>query len=225
MYEQIFVLAFPTQALLFFPNWPILVRQITITISDWWIISFTRWKHSCKLATLETRTQTTCWPFSIQGETLDLSSQNKFADICQFKNFFQDEVCCSWEVPICTPQKIWWVNISSSSLAVQNSSIGDLVTHWLTQLLTVLLLLTCKERPWRPVTFEIFYVYFLFNHFDNFYHFVNKDNPRDLWHLIHCLHFWQVRTWFMTIESDTGQHLQFLRCFIQAVVIQYQIFV
>ena len=36
----------------------------------------------------------------------------------------------------------------------------------------------------------------------------------------HCLHFWQLRTWIhdhlcnLTIMSDTGQHSQFLRCFI-----------
>ena len=41
-------------------------------------------------------------------------------------------------------------------LAVQNSSIGDLVTHWVTDWLTVLLLLRYKERPERPVTFETF---------------------------------------------------------------------
>ena len=41
-------------------------------------------------------------------------------------------------------------------LAVQNSSIGDLVTHSLTESLTVLLLLRYKERPQRPVTFETF---------------------------------------------------------------------
>ena len=46
-------------------------------------------------------------------------------------------------------------------LAVQNSSIGDLVTHWLTDSitdsLTVLLLLTYKERPKRLVNFETLY--------------------------------------------------------------------
>ena len=45
-------------------------------------------------------------------------------------------------------------------LAVQNSSIGDLVTHWLTDSLTrwlrVLYWLTYKERPKRLVTFETF---------------------------------------------------------------------
>ena len=46
-----------------------------------------------------------------------------------------------------------------------------------------------------------------------------KSNPRDLWHLRHWLQFWQLRTWIhdnlcvLTINCDTGQHLQFLRCF------------
>ena len=53
-----------------------------------------------------------------------------------------------------------------------------------------------------------------FCHFDNW-----KDNPGDLWHLRHWLQFWQLRTWihdifcYMTINCDTGQHSQFLRCF------------
>ena len=47
-----------------------------------------------------------------------------------------------------------------------------------------------------------------------------KDNPRILWHLRHWLQFWQLRTWIhdhlcdLTIKSDTGQHLQFLRCLV-----------
>ena len=46
-----------------------------------------------------------------------------------------------------------------------------------------------------------------------------KSNPRDLWHLRHWQQFWQLRTWihdnlcYLTINCDTGQHLQFLRCF------------
>ena len=46
-----------------------------------------------------------------------------------------------------------------------------------------------------------------------------KSNPRDLWHLRHWLQFWQLRTWIydnlcdLTINCDTGQHSQFLRCF------------
>ena len=48
----------------------------------------------------------------------------------------------------------------------------------------------------------------------------NFDNPGDLWLLRHWLQFWQLRTWihdslcYLTIKSDTGQHSQFLRCFI-----------
>ena len=51
----------------------------------------------------------------------------------------------------------------------------------------------------------------------------SKSDPSDLWHLRHWLHFWQLRTWFLdnlcylTIKSDTGQHSQFLRCFIFCV--------
>ena len=47
----------------------------------------------------------------------------------------------------------------------------------------------------------------------------DKDNHRDLWLLRHWLQFWQLRTWIhdnlwdLTINCDTGQHSQFLRCF------------
>ena len=46
-----------------------------------------------------------------------------------------------------------------------------------------------------------------------------KINP-DLWHLRHWLQLWQLRTciqdnlYYLTIKSDTGQHLQFLRCLL-----------
>ena len=46
-----------------------------------------------------------------------------------------------------------------------------------------------------------------------------QDDAGDLWHLIHLLQFWQLRTWihdnfcYMTITSDSGQHSQFLRMF------------
>ena len=45
------------------------------------------------------------------------------------------------------------------------------------------------------------------------------SNLRDLWHLRHWLQFWQLRNWIhdnlwdLTINCDTGQHLQFLQCF------------
>ena len=51
---------------------------------------------------------------------------------------------------------------------------------------------------------------------DNFYN--DNGNPRGFWPLRHWLQFWQLRTWIhdslcdLTIKSDTGQHLQFLRC-------------
>ena len=41
----------------------------------------------------------------------------------------------------------------------------------------------------------------------------------DLWHLRHWLQYWQLRTWindnlcYLTINCNTGQHSQFLRCF------------
>ena len=58
------------------------------------------------------------------------------------------------------------------------------------------------------------------NSYNYFYHFDNwKDNPGDLWHLRHWLQIWQLRTWicdnlfYLTINCDTGQHSQSLRCF------------
>ena len=48
----------------------------------------------------------------------------------------------------------------------------------------------------------------------------SKSDPSDLRHLRHWLHFSQLRTWILynlcclTIKSDTGQHSQFLRCFL-----------
>ena len=53
-----------------------------------------------------------------------------------------------------------------------------------------------------------------------------KDNPSDLWHLGHWLQFWQLRTWihdnlcYLTIKSDTGQHSQFLRCFVVCLFVE-----
>ena len=44
------------------------------------------------------------------------------------------------------------------------------------------------------------------------------SNHRDLWYLRHWLQYWQLRTWihdnlcYLTINCDTGQHSQFLRC-------------
>ena len=46
----------------------------------------------------------------------------------------------------------------------------------------------------------------------------------------HWLQFWQLRTWihdnlcYLTIKSDSGQHLQFLRCLIFCILYLYCIF-
>ena len=47
----------------------------------------------------------------------------------------------------------------------------------------------------------------------------DQKNFAMLWHLRHWLQYRQLRTWihdnlcYLTINCDTGQHLQFLRCF------------
>ena len=48
---------------------------------------------------------------------------------------------------------------------------------------------------------------------------IQRSDQRDLWHLRHWLQYRQLRTWindnlcYLTINCDTGQHSQFLRCF------------
>ena len=56
------------------------------------------------------------------------------------------------------------------------------------------------------------------NSYNCFYHFDNwKDNPGDLWHL---RQFFQLRIGihdnlcYLTVTCDTGQHSQFVRCFV-----------
>ena len=50
-----------------------------------------------------------------------------------------------------------------------------------------------------------------------------QDNPADLWQLRRWLQFLQLRTrihdnlCYLTIKSDSGQHLQFLRCLVWAI--------
>ena len=62
------------------------------------------------------------------------------------------------------------------------------------------------------------------DNFDNW-----KDSPGDFWHLRHWLLFWQLRTsihdnlWYLTINCDTGQHSQFLRCFINLEILKHMI--
>ena len=48
----------------------------------------------------------------------------------------------------------------------------------------------------------------------------SRSNPGDLWPLRHWFQVWKLRAWlhdnlcYLTLKSDTGQHLQFLRCFV-----------
>ena len=55
----------------------------------------------------------------------------------------------------------------------------------------------------------------LFSTFSQFFSFIFFN----LWHLRLWLQYWQLRTWnhdnlcYLTINCDTGQHSQFLRCF------------
>ena len=71
---------------------------------------------------------------------------------------------------------------------------------------------------WKFMTILI-----IFDNWDNFWQFW-KDSPGDLWHLRHWLQFRQLRTWihdnlwYLTINCDTGQHSQFLRCFFYMCV-------
>ena len=63
-----------------------------------------------------------------------------------------------------------------------------------------------------------------------------QDNPADLWQLRHWLQFLQLRIWihdnicYLTIKSDTGQHLQFLQCLFylyqfEGIVFSWNLFV
>ena len=53
-----------------------------------------------------------------------------------------------------------------------------------------------------------------------FWTFSQLFSTCDLWHLRHWLKYWQLRTWnhdnlcYLTINCDTGQHSQFLRCLL-----------
>ena len=70
--------------------------------------------------------------------------------------------------------------------------------------------------------FTILTIFDNFHNSDNcFCHFDNwKDNAGELWYLRQWLQFRQLRTWihdnlcYLTINCDTGQHSQFLRCFM-----------
>ena len=69
-----------------------------------------------------------------------------------------------------------------------------------------------------------------FFHFLNFFStFFNLYSTCDLWHLRHQLQYWQLRTWnhdnlcSLTINCDTGQHSQFLRCLLMTCD-KYQVY-
>ena len=90
---------------------------------------------------------------------------------------------------------------------------GQFWQFW--KLLTILTILTIFDNYDNFIDILTF-----FDNVDIFYHCDNDNrNPGDLLPLRHWLQFWQLRTWIhdnlcdLTIKSDTGQHLQFLRCF------------
>ena len=88
-------------------------------------------------------------------------------------------------------------------------------TFW--QFLTMFTFLsTFLDIFWQCFTFWQFLT--IFDNVDNW-----KDSPEDLWHLRYWLQFWHLRNWihdnlcYLTINCDTGQHSQFLRCFLSDV--------
>ena len=119
-------------------------------------------------------------------------------------------------------------------------SLTHSLTHWsLTEPLLILILKSNPRDLWplRLLTRVMrrhdltqkdlpTYLTYLFTYFRWRYigamrrHDLNqKDNFGDLWKR-HWLQFLQLRTWihdnlcYLTIKSDTGQHSQFLRCFL-----------
>ena len=102
--------------------------------------------------------------------------------------------------------------------------------------LWIIVLQTLKERSERFFTFETMNTFLtLENIIINIHRFPSKthylhtyvppleniysSNHKDLWHLRRWLQYRQLRTWindnlsYLTINCDTGQHSQFLRCF------------
>ena len=75
----------------------------------------------------------------------------------------------------------------------------------------------------RKTIFDIFrqfcQLWIVFTILDFFRFDSCEENSGDLWHSIHWLQSWQLRTWihdnpcYLTFNCGTGKHSQFLRCF------------
>ena len=139
---------------------------------------------------------------------------------------------------------------SSSFLAVQNSSIGDLVPWSVRPSVTTNnQTLQSDPRDLRPLRHlirvmkrhdltglfwcdsrDLWPLWHLFRVMR--WPDLTKKTFAMLWHLRHWLQYRQLRTWihdnlcFLTINCDTGQHSQFLRCFcdfehVQSVIVLF----
>ena len=108
------------------------------------------------------------------------------------------------------------------------------------QFLKILTIFYNFDKFWQFWPFlTILTIFKTFDNLDNFYIFWQFWQFRQLllpfwqlkrqsWRLVtlerHWLQFWQLRTWihdnlcYLTINCDTGQHSQFLRCFVLRVV-------
>ena len=91
-------------------------------------------------------------------------------------------------------------------------SLTHSLTHWLTDSLSHFWFLSTKRDPLDIPDLPTWPTYLTYLH----------DLPTDLVTTgYNWLQFWQLRTWihdnfcYMTITSDSGQHSQFLRCFLQ----------
>ena len=124
-------------------------------------------------------------------------------------------------------------------LAVQNSSIGDLVTHWLSDFWFWhyrVTLETCdiwdiwsewwEDMTWpKNIYLPSYLPTYLHTYLPTYLIASIREHPKRSYHrdfrhftLRHWLQYWQLRTWindnicYLTINCDTGQHSQFLGC-------------
>ena len=87
-----------------------------------------------------------------------------------------------------------------------------------------LVLLTYNERCYSRDLWPLWHLFRVMRWPD-----LTKKNFAMLWHLRHWLQYRQLRTWihdnlcYLTINCDTGQHSQFLRCFHTRVFFGYQL--